>query len=313
MANKQHAGESATGRGLPRRSLVLDLVRESTKNLAMYVPAVRAWRLQRPRAGAVFTGRDDELERYAFQSTRSLLDSIGSVRGLDVVEIGPGDFMTSGFSLLAAGAKSYTVVDRFVGYYEKAEAKNWYRAIEQAWARTFPELEWPAWLRADDFPEKYSDRVDVLAGPVEDAATDRTFDVVCSYQVGEHVTSIESFANFQARLLKSGGVAVHRVDFGPHDCWRLYPNPFTFLQFPDWLWALMGSQRGTPNRQRCHEFVTAFEAAGLSVEVSRVKHFAAHSAAPKKLAKRFRSMPADSLGIESAVFTCRHIRSRAER
>jgi SAM-dependent methyltransferase len=285
-------------------SLALDVLKEIAKNIGMGIPAVRAWRLKKPRAGANFRGNYEELERYAFLPLRYLLKALGSVRDLDIIEIGPGDFMTSGLALLAAGAKSYTVIDRFLGDYKAPQAKVWYGGIYNAWSRSFPAFKWPEYLRTDAFPEQYRDCVTVLRGSIEDAQIERKFDVVCSFQVGEHVNDIEVFAKANARLLKPGAVAVHRVDFGPHDCWCDYPNPITFLRFPDWLWTAMGSNRGTPNRRRHHEFCAAFERAGLKVNVVNIEHFSSAIANESGLAKRFRSMPLASLAVCTAVYAC---------
>ena len=84
--------------------------------------------------------------------------------------------------------------------------------------------------------------------------------------MGEHVSDVEQFARLTADLLAPGGMAIHRVDFGPHDCWPDYPDPLTFLRFPPQVWAAMGSNRGTPNRLRHHEFLRAFAVAGLDAE-----------------------------------------------
>lgn len=294
-----------SGRQSAKRWIVLDVIKETVKNVAMGVPAIRAWRLKRPRAGALFTGDSEELERYAFFPTRNLLEVLGDVNGLEIVEIGPGDFLTSGLSLLAAGAKSYTVVDRFVGDYEKPEAKVWYKGIRSAWPQSFPKHPWPEYLKPEDFPESYRDCIEVLDGTIEHAQSMRRYDVVCSYQVGEHVNDIDEFARANARLLNPNGVAVHRVDFGPHDCWSLYPDPLTFLRFPNWLWTCMGSNRGTPNRRRHHEFRRAFENAGLKVEIVSVDHFAAGIVDVPRLRKQFRDMPQDSIAIGTAIYVCR--------
>jgi hypothetical protein len=287
------------------RNLVLDVLTETAKNLAMSLRPVRSWRMSSgPRAGERFEGRDEQLERYALQAVRSLTGILGSVGELDILELGPGDVLTSGLSLLAAGARSYTVIDRFIGDYQTPGAKDWYRGIRQAWPRMFPQHPWPEYLEADAFPGRYPERVEVLSGAVEEAATDRKYDVVCSYQVGEHVTDIESFAALNARLLKPDGTGVHRVDFSAHAIWALYEDPLTFLRFPEWLWSLMGSNRGLPNRRRYHEFCAAFERAGLKTKVTDLEFCSEESVRKARLAKRFQGMPYDSLRTGAAVFIC---------
>ena len=287
------------------RSIAVDVLCELAKNVGMGIPPVRAWRLKRPRAGAFFSGCEDELERYAFFPLRHLLRFRGTVRGLDILEIGPGDFMTSGLALLAAGAKSYTVVDRFIGNYQAPQAKTWYRGIRAAWPRLFPALPWPEDLQAEDFPEAYQNRVKILVGTTEQVRAEKRYDVVCSFQVGEHVSDIDAFARTNAQLLKPGATALHRVDFGPHDCWYQYPDPLTFLRFPGWLWKLMGSNRGIPNRHRHHEFCAAFARAGMQYTVENVDHFPDRVIDQSRLSKRFRHMPPESLATRTAIYACR--------
>ncbi|MEO6393269.1 MAG: methyltransferase domain-containing protein [Pyrinomonadaceae bacterium] len=287
-------------------TLVVDVCKEVAKNIGMGIPPVRAWRTRRLRtANQVFSTDDEFLERYAFLATRHLLGQLKNLNGLHIAEIGPGDYLTSGFALLAAGAASYAVIDRFPGNYDSPEAKRWYQAIQDAWPRLFPELPWPEYLSAANFPEGYADRLTLIDAPIEAIQPDRKYDVVCSYQVGEHVTDIEAFAKMNARLLAPGGLAAHRVDFGPHDCWFYYPDPLTFLRFPDWLWRLMGSNRGTPNRRRHHEFQAAFAGAGLQVEAADIAFFSDDRIHQERMAKRFRAMPYESMKIGTAVYLCR--------
>ena len=310
MVQSQLEGNSVESPASQRRepSVVLDVLKESCKNFLMGIPQFRAWRLQRPRAHNFYLRPEEvreRLERYAFYVLRNLRSIVGSVENLNIVEVGPGDHMTSGLSLLAAGAASYTVIERFVGDFSSAEAKSRYLEIENAWPDFFPESPWPSYLKADNYPEDYAERVKVLPIPIEEVGEERQYDVVCSYQVGEHVSDIESFAKMNAKLLAEGGVAVHRVDFGPHGCWSAYPDPLTFLRFPNWLWSLMGSNRGTPNRYRYHELREALEGAGLKVEVTGLELWPEEVVKRARLGKRFRGMPVDSLVIGTAIFICR--------
>src|SRR5579872_4384186 len=237
----------------PAFRLFRNVCGELAKNAAMGIPAVRDWRIARARTATDHAANCElRLERYAFQAFQFLQRALGDVKGLRILEIGPGDNLGSGFCLLAAGALSYTAIERFAPDYSANSAKAWYRAIQEAWPRKFPDLPWPEDLDWRQFPESHS-RVCVLPIEVEKAALVDQFDVVCSFQVLEHVNDIEVFAKQNVRLLGPGGIAVHRVDFGPHDCWQGYPDPLTFLRFPDWLWHLMGSNRVTPNRHRFHE------------------------------------------------------------
>jgi Methyltransferase domain len=290
-------------------STTVDVTKEIIKNAAMAVPAVRRWRLGRPRAGARFTGEDAELRRYAFQGLESLQQITGGVEGQSICEIGPGDFLTSGLAMLAAGATSYTAIDRFVGDYSCLEGKEWYTGIQEAWPRIYPNLPWPAWLDASRFPEGYPDQVMTSGVRIESVQGIGPFDVVCSFQVGEHVSDINEFARSTATLLKLRGVAVHRIDFGPHGVWRSCRDPLTFLRIPGPLWRAMGSARGTPNRCRANEMEDAFQAAGLSVKSAEVERYLASATDLSRLPARYKQMPLEPLLIKTVVLVARHTTS----
>jgi SAM-dependent methyltransferase len=278
------------------------VVSEVAKNAAMRIPVVRQRRLSRVRAGAT-TPTDAAIERYALQGLRLLERQGVSVAGRSVVEFGPGDYLTSGLAILAAGATKYAALDRFVGDYSSASGLEWYRAVRDAWGRLQPGSEWPVWLDVSAFPSGYPDRIEFVQSGVETARLRDRFDIVCSFQVVEHVSDINAFARSTAELLAPGGVGLHRVDFGPHD-WAGIGDPTTFLRFPNWLWRAMGSERGIPNRLRINEVVAALERAGLSVELADVELFDPEIDR-STLPRRYASTPVDALQVEAAVLTCR--------
>ena len=278
---------------------------EVAKNAAMSSQLIRSRRLRKARAGEFFSGTDAQLERYAFQSLRMLQDEADGVEGRTVLEIGPGDFLTSGLALLAGGASSYTSLDRFVGDPSSSEGKRWYLAIQQNWSRFFPQLKWPDWLDAEGFPENYPERIHLIREGVEDFIPTEKFDVVCSFQVAEHVRSIDSFASFNASSLSSTGVAVHRVDFGPHGLLMQSDNPFAFLIVPNWLWRLMVSSRGLPNRYRVNELEEAFERVGLTGEVTRSDVLNVTDEMMESLPPRLQGFSHDSIGTQTALFILR--------
>jgi SAM-dependent methyltransferase len=278
---------------------------EIVKNAAMAIPAVRALRMRKPRAGTRFTGDGEELELVVLQAFRSVVDNAGCMDGKRVLEIGPGDHLTVGIALLAAGADTYTSIDRFVGDYSRIEGKEWYAGIKAVWPRFSSTRAWPSWLDAADFPEAYHDRVRTLDLPVEAARGIGRFDVVCSFQVGEHVTDINAFAQATAEMLEPGGVGVHRIDFGPHGAWRKFDDPLTFLHVPESFWRLMSGNRGLMNRYRVHEHVAAMERAGLDVQIVSARTLEISARQLASLPAEYRQMPRESLSTLDAVLVCR--------
>jgi SAM-dependent methyltransferase len=270
---------------------------EVGKNLMMGVPAVQRQRCQHPRTnGLPDADNPDDVERYALMLLRRVL-AVRPIGGLDIFELGPGDNLASGLAFLAAGAKSYTCADRFVGPYSSPDAMALYRSVRDRWPADLPQ--WQASVDPSAFPANYPVRA--LASSVEDLRDIGTFDIVGSFAVGEHVLDIGAFAAATARLLKPGGVAVHYVDFGPHGCWRDFEDPLMFLRFPGSIWRWMGSNRGNPNRHRFHEFVAAFEKCGLSVSVINRKMYSEVS-----MPARLEDAPVDSVATENATFILTH-------
>jgi hypothetical protein len=292
------------------RSPASDIVLEIAKNIGMGVGPVRAWRLRLPRTiPGADVGSDERVERHALQGLRFALRHRGALEGADIAEFGPGDTLASGLAMLAGGARSYTALDRFSADYSSPQAKRWYRAVEDRWPTFFPHIRWPEWLHAGSFPEAYPDRVEAYATSVEEATLRRQFDVVCSYQVAEHVLDVNRFASLTASLLVSDGVAIHRVDFGPHDCWTRYDDPLTFLRFAPWLWSAMGSNRGYPNRVRHHELWHALQQAGLEVECVDRTFYSAERIRFERLHLDYRQMPVQSLLTADTVYVCHRNRS----
>jgi SAM-dependent methyltransferase len=284
-------------------AIAVDLAKDITKNLAMKSAFIRRWRLSRPRTGFSYNGTDTELENYGFFGLNLLLEHVGDVSGKDICEIGPGDNLASGFAMLAAGAASYTVIDRFPGNYTSDGAQSWYKGIEENWSRFYPEIPFGNGnLKAENFPEAYPQQVELIDQAIEDFEPTRRYDIVCSFQVAEHVSDINTFAANHSKLLKPGGVALHRVDFTAHDVWTGYRNPLTFLEFPDWLWNLTGTNRGAPNRRRHHEFCQAFEQAGLIYEAAYIHSFTESQVDISRLNRKFKEMPRESVLVGTAIY-----------
>lgn len=288
---------------LKQINLLKDILVEIGKNYAMGVPFIRKLRMSSPRTSVYAAHNPQNLDRFAFGQLRKVMEILGRIDGLHVTEIGPGDHIATGLTMLAAGAASYTSLDRFPGLYGSDFAKTWYRAVRASWPTAFPELLWPEWLDVEKFPCGYPERVRVIPFGIEEVNDLRRCDLVCSFLVGEHVLDLGAFARVTMDLLAANGVAIHIVDFSQHHNWSYYDDPFLFLRFPEWLWKLMGTNRGLPNRFRFHEFVTAFEETGLTVKCED-RVIAQELVNPASLAARFRDMPLDSVKTLGVIFFC---------
>ncbi|MEY2468752.1 MAG: hypothetical protein QOF21_1450 [Actinomycetota bacterium] len=273
------------------REVAIDLV----KNAVASVPGFRRIRMLRPRsASGPITA--EYLRRHAFYMLDIVLSWADDVVGKDVAEAGVGDNLASGFAFLAAGARSYTAADPYVGDVRSDRARQVYKAAADLWTAERGRLR--EGLSPQDFP---NDNVDVCRQPLEGIAGKDRFDLICSLSVVEHVWDFERFAAATRRLLRPDGVALHWIDLSPHGKWSEFADPMTFLAVPDSLWRT-GRVRGLPTRLRLHEMVAIFEAADLRVEVLETNEFiGARDGAPIQLAKRFRSMSFDEVVIAGAT------------
>ena len=217
---------------------------EIAKNAAMGIPAVRDWRA---RAGRTTTADQVQQirDQFAFFS-----GTLGDVRGKTLAEIGPGDAIALGAMFLDAGAVHYTAYDRFSGDVFGERAAALYAALGATN---------PARSRV------------TIGGSIEEANGDPV-DVIISFDVIEHLRDPHRALRNMARMLKPGGVMVHRIDYSAHDIWRRYDEG-VFLTFPNWLWTAMGSNRGYPNRVRHAEMMRTIESLKLRVDERVTRRF----------------------------------------
>jgi hypothetical protein len=68
----------------------------------------------------------------------------------------------------------------------------------------------------------------------------------------EHVNDISATIGDMENALKKGGVTLNKVDLKSHGLHR--GNILEFLTWPELLWNLMYSEKGTPNRWRLDEY-----------------------------------------------------------
>jgi hypothetical protein len=237
---------------------------EIAKNYAMKVPAIRRFRTKLGRTAG--DPVKENLHRYVFDLVDKILRHTGDIKGKTILEVGPGDHFATGLAMIALVAKSYSVLDRFPGDYKGEVAMNWYRLLQDNWKYS----NWPKNLDVNNWFS--SENITIYNKSVEDFHTNHKFDIVCSYAVGEHITDIKSFVNLNKKCIIKKGVGLHCIDFGGHQ-WDSYGDPFLFMKFPDFVWNLMGSARGEPNRVRLAPYLRYFEEAGLKVETMDKKFF----------------------------------------
>ncbi len=286
---------------MPRAFLI---AKEILKNLAMGVPAVARARAARGRTASPRLAAE-LLERQAWEPFAVLSAAVPTLAGKDVAEIGPGDLLCVALLALGDGAKSYTALDRFLGPVGSPHARRVYARLVKECQKREPaiaaELDRRG-IAAKGFPGPW---VRHEGTPIEALGERAVFDVVFSHNVVEHLTDVRAMARGTFEALRPGGVAVHRVDFGPHDLWVRRADPLEWLTIPEPVWRWMGSNRGTPNRLRLHEVVLALEEAGFAVESEVGERFPEAWVERLGRRRRWARVPTESLAARTATLVCR--------
>ena len=256
------------------------------------------------------TGRGSEPEtpaqvaayfRTCFDDYRARLAADGDIvtclAGKTVLEYGPGDMPGVALLLLAHGAAQVICVDRFPMLQLSARnaavlAELLAGLDDAARARVRACLRDPDDPAQGFRPERL--RYQVQASGLSELSD--AVDLIISRAVLEHVNDLPaSFADMY-RALRPGGRMLHQVDLRSHGLHR--QHPLDFLVWPVWLWNLMFSNKGTPNRWRVDRYRALVAQSGFvdiqveathRLESARVEAIRAHLAAP------FRTLPAEDL------------------
>jgi hypothetical protein len=157
-----------------------------------------------------------------------------------IVEYGPGDFLGVSLNFLMLGAKRIYCIDRFPLKDDRQYQKLYNKLLNNNNRLGDTEQNfWQEILGRQIFYIPAKDGVHVLP---EQA------DLIISRAVLEHCNSLKkTFANMDQNL-NPHGLMIHKVDLTSHD--THYKTPLDFLCYTNWIWRLMTSRKGYPNRWR---------------------------------------------------------------
>jgi len=170
-----------------------------------------------------------------------------------VLEYGPGDIPGVALLLVAYGARKVYCVDRFP--LVSISSKN--LDVIHRLANMLGESErqrFDQCFKNPRAPEEgfNSEYIEYLVRPNGLSGLQGEIDIVLSRAVLEHVNDLEATFGDMVRAMKPGALAVHQVDLRSHGLH--VSNPLDFLSPPSWLWQLMHSHKGVPNRWRADRY-----------------------------------------------------------
>jgi SAM-dependent methyltransferase len=291
-----------------------DIARELAANVAMGIPAIKGRRVRKGRTIGVAA---NVKARSVLDQFNFFIEGIGwpNIQGKVIAEIGPGDAIPLAPLFLAAGAKGYIAVDRFLGEVHGAEACRLYRAVLEILPERLSSglhgVCRAAGRKSVEDLLRLPDRVRLYRFPIEqpDDSIRAQADYVVSFNVCEHLADLPRAFRGMRSLLAPEGLMIHRVDYGPHDVWTTaYDNPLAFLTVPRPIWRAMTSNRGCPNRVRHAQLMAMARALGFECTErigNRASSVAINEARPH-LSSEFRSLSDDEVAVLDAEVICSH-------
>lgn len=279
----------------------------ATNQVARLAPKAYLRATQQTGRGVGDRESPEEIADYFRQCVDDYLDFAGVApdqrpayfEGQVIVEYGPGDFPGVALLLLAMGARKVYCVDRFPMV--RLSEKN-IGVLKAMLGSCTPNQQQRIRALLIDPSRPVSgfrdDAIEYLVRPHGFSDLSGEADLVISRAVLEHVDDLEGTFADMVRALKPGAHAWHQVDLRSHGLHR--SNPLDFLGWSPWLWSLMYSCKGVPNRWRIDRYRDLLS----RLPVGAARFVATRQAAPddvkavrSALALPFRAVSDDDLAV----------------
>jgi hypothetical protein len=211
---------------------------------------------------------------YAVKSAGLILARAGlpSIHGKEVLEVGPGDHLGVGLTLLALGARRITAIDRFVVDHDPSRQKAIYREI----AQRFSGLERQRLENAfDDDGLLRDDRLRLITrASAEDAnriLPEHSVDLVISVAVGEHLSNVGRSMSALDAVLVPRGVQIHQIDLRDHGLFTSRGfGPLEWLTTSERVHAALVRWSGGPNRVLAPDYRRLMTGRKCRITISQV-------------------------------------------
>ncbi|HZE73313.1 MAG TPA: methyltransferase domain-containing protein [Pyrinomonadaceae bacterium] len=181
--------------------------------------------------------------------------SAQQLAGKTILELGFGDNLGVALKFIAAGAKRVVCLDRFYSARDTAHQVEIYSALRQMLSED-EKARFDSAIKIGSEIELHG-AVQCIYGTSLEQVADETvrnqqkFDLIISRAVLEEIYEPDSTFSAMNRLLASGGYLLHKIDLSDYGIFRdRGMHPLTFLTIPDWIYRLMASDAGIPNRRR---------------------------------------------------------------
>lgn len=206
----------------------------------------------------------DEYLKYAGLGPEAL-------RGMRILEVGPGDNFGVALKFLAAGAAKVVSLDKFYSERNVEQQTRIYQELRKQLspdeARVFDEC-----IKLDGEIVPNEERLQYIYGHgVEEAdqiLEPGSFDFIVSRAVLHNVYDIDRGFESMDRLLAPGGHMSHKIDLSDENMFSSRGmHPLTFLTIPERIYYLMASDSGKPNRKLISDYREQLQKRGYDTKI----------------------------------------------
>ena len=288
----------------PTTDLLLFIKAIISNQIARFTPSIYVKLTQQTGRGREMESHEETAD-YFFRCFSDYFQQIGVdkteyysfLKNKTILEYGPGDTLGVALLLYAYGAKSIHCIDRFPLSGDSEKSSEIYSALlslldKKAFKRASNAFIETGNPRSGFKPEliSYSIKNNGISGDI------KKYDLILSRAVLEHVNDLENTILDIRNALKPGGNSIHKVDLKSHGLDRYHD--FDFLSWPVFMYNLMYSHKGFPNRWRVNKYLEIIQESGLQLksitptgkldnkDIDRIK---------MKLSKPFKNIPTEKL------------------
>lgn len=182
-----------------------------------------------------------------------------------VAEVGTGDSCGVGILFLLDGCQQIDLIDKYYSARNIEHQRDIIKAL-------LP----PSSVLSANSPKQSPDEESIngLSRYYGDRASSEKFfqnhggyDFIVSRAVLEHVDKPEHSLALMAEALNPDGMLLHKVDLRDHGMFSPRHDELTFLQIPQWYYALMTRGSGKPNRVLTHRYKDILDKSGLDYNI----------------------------------------------
>ena len=193
------------------------------------------------------------------------------IPGKRMLELGPGHHIGVPLLFAAHGAAYVAGLDKFVPFETGPYAHKFYSRLranlpETERAAFDDALELQPQLALNPRKARY-----IFGKDLPDAVNELgpgTFDLIASNAVIEEMYNPDPVFEAQNRLLRPGGVIVHKIDLSDYGMFTRHGFPaLEFLTVPEWAYRRMTEASGQPNRRRVNYYREVAQRLGYSCEI----------------------------------------------